>query len=456
GDITITTQYLHHPALTLGYRLETDGHSVVYSCDHEPFPREPDSVELGAQDLLHVDFLRDADLVIHDAQYTEEEYPTKVGWGHSTADYAVDVCCAAGVKQLALTHHDPTRDDDAVDKIISTVRNKVSSSGQPLQVFGAAEGQKIELRPTSHKATPRRASEPSASTNIKSALADYSILLGPTDSATVDIVAAAAAAENVRLLPSADLDTALKMLETERPSLVMVDEQNSVDHALMLCRKARELQLQAPIVIITDGQHSAADKLDFKIERIVRPFSVGYARTRLKAWVLRTTCRWVRAKMPENEDTRLAALKELAILDTEPEERFDRITREAADEFDVPVALVSLIDHDRQWFKSCIGTDIKEAPRDVAFCAHAIVENNVLIVPDAFLDSRFADNPMVTGESRVRFYAGCPLRLPDGHIMGTLCLIDIRPRHFDDKQINKLKEFAKRAEAQLVQTPESA
>jgi GAF domain-containing protein len=159
--------------------------------------------------------------------------------------------------------------------------------------------------------------------------------------------------------------------------------------------------------------------------------------------------------MPENEEARLAALKKLKILDTNPEERFDRITRIASESFDVPIALVSLIDHDRQWFKACVGLKVKETPRDMALCAYAILNNQLLIVPDTHLDSRFADNPLVTGEPHVRFYAGCPLTLPDGNRIGTLCLIDSRPRELDDRKRNLLKDLGKLAEIELSRGPQS-
>lgn len=128
---------------------------------------------------------------------------------------------------------------------------------------------------------------------------------------------------------------------------------------------------------------------------------------------------------------RLDALRALLILDTPPEERFDRITAFAAREFEVPIALVSLVDQNRQWFKSRVGLDACETPRDISFCGHAIVSPETLVVTDAPSDPRFADNPLVTGPPHIRFYAGAPLVLPEGHIVGTLCLISPRPRTYD-------------------------
>ena len=139
----------------------------------------------------------------------------------------------------------------------------------------------------------------------------------------------------------------------------------------------------------------------------------------------------IHAPLPHNETQRLKALRDLVLLDTPPEERFDRISAFAASEFDVPMALVSLVDQDRQWFKSNFGVDVRETPRDVSFCGHAIAQSTPLIVPDALADPRFADNPMVIGHPFVRFYAGAGLRLPYGQVVGTLCVMDRRPRTFD-------------------------
>ena len=135
--------------------------------------------------------------------------------------------------------------------------------------------------------------------------------------------------------------------------------------------------------------------------------------------------------LPRNESKRLHALRELLILDTPPEERFDRISAFAAREFDVPMALVSLVDQDRLWSKSQFGFEERETPRDVSFCGHAIHMPDALVVPDALKDPRFRENPMVMGQPYVRFYAGSVLRLPYGQVVGTLCIMDRRPREFD-------------------------
>ena len=151
-----------------------------------------------------------------------------------------------------------------------------------------------------------------------------------------------------------------------------------------------------------------------------------------------------------NEVTRLAALRQLSLLDTPAEERFDRYTRLAKRLFDVPMALISLIDQDRQWFKSCAGTSITQTPRDISFCGHTIAADDILLVPDALRDPRFHDNPGVIGEPHVRFYAGCPLSVADGSRIGTLCVMDTRPRSLGEEDLRLLRDLADMAEQEFA------
>jgi GAF domain-containing protein len=138
------------------------------------------------------------------------------------------------------------------------------------------------------------------------------------------------------------------------------------------------------------------------------------------------------APLPHDEAERLQALRALLILDTPPEERFDRVVQFAADEFDAPMAMISLVDSERQWFKSRVGFGgVCETPRDVSFCAHAVHARATLLVPDALQDPRFHDNPIVLGAPHIRFYAGAPLTLRSGAVVGTLCVLDTRVRSFD-------------------------
>lgn len=145
---------------------------------------------------------------------------------------------------------------------------------------------------------------------------------------------------------------------------------------------------------------------------------------------------------PANEAGRLQALRALDVLDVPPEERFDRVTRLANKMFEVPIPLVSLVDADRQWFKSTVGLDATESPRSISFCGHAILSDDVFVVEDALQDERFFDNPAVTEEPFVRFYAGAPLRLTSGFVVGTLCIVAREPRHFTQQDRELLTELA--------------
>ena len=146
-------------------------------------------------------------------------------------------------------------------------------------------------------------------------------------------------------------------------------------------------------------------------------------------------------QVPTDEVERLDALRQLSLLDTPPDERFDRIVRLTAQIFDAPMATVSLVDKDRQWFKSKVGMDMSETPRQISFCAHAIMQDQVLVIPDARRDMRFASSPLVVNDPFVRFYAGRPLRA-NGFKIGSLCVIDHKPRSFSGREIEMLHQLA--------------
>jgi GAF domain-containing protein len=147
--------------------------------------------------------------------------------------------------------------------------------------------------------------------------------------------------------------------------------------------------------------------------------------------------------IPSNEAGRLKALADLFVLDTEPEEDFNLITRFASIYFKVPIALVTLVDKNRQWFKSKCGLDVLETPREVSFCGHAILEDAPMVIEDSLNDERFADNPLVVGSPHVRFYAGAQITLTSGFKIGTLCIIDHTPRHLEPYEIEMLADLAR-------------
>ena len=149
------------------------------------------------------------------------------------------------------------------------------------------------------------------------------------------------------------------------------------------------------------------------------------------------------------EAERIAALNALRILDTAPEPDYDDLARLAALVCAAPIAIVTLVDSHRQWFKACIGLPIRETPRDVAFCNHTITQDDLFVVADATTDPRFQGNPLVTGAPHIRFYAGMPLTVPEGHRLGTLCVIDVVPRSLTACQSDALRALARQVVAQL-------
>src|SRR5262245_60633710 len=223
GGVRVVTQYLNHPALALGYRLEAGGAVVVYSVDHEPHAPDPaarrtDGASMHHEDRRHVEFLAGADLVIHDAQYTLEEYPQKIGWGHTPAEWAVDYAVAAGANRLALFHHDPFRSDEALDRLVEICRRRASTVGSALQVFAAAEGE--ELRFSEREAeTPRIQTLPGPTLTVGT----VTILVADDDPTIVRLLTLALEPDGFRVVTANDGKTALAKARLEHPALILLD-----------------------------------------------------------------------------------------------------------------------------------------------------------------------------------------------------------------------------------------
>jgi GAF domain-containing protein len=149
--------------------------------------------------------------------------------------------------------------------------------------------------------------------------------------------------------------------------------------------------------------------------------------------------------IPLNEHARLDLLRQYGVLDTAAEPAFDEITARAAAICQTPISLLSFVDRDRTWFKSNVGLELREIPRDDSFCAHAICQDEPYVTPDMLADDRFSRNPLVTRKPHLRFYAGIPLRSPEGLALGTLCVIDRKPRELTAQQVDELKDLAKGA-----------
>jgi phosphoribosyl 1,2-cyclic phosphodiesterase/DNA-binding response OmpR family regulator len=455
ADVRVTARYLNHPALTLGYRLEADGVALIYATDHEPHSRAlaaGDAAALAGEDRRHVEFLAGADLLIHDAQYTAAEYAEKVGWGHSPVESVVATARAAGARRLVLFHHDPLRDDAALDQVVAAARRQ---DGSALEVTAATEGQTLDVVPTSLVPGPEHPASTAAEASPPREMLARSVLVALDPGALRAQLLEAVHADDLTAVSSADAADVLALAREVPPSMLLLGRRIGGRDGLEVCRALRAGPAGGaglPIVIVAADEAEtdrAAGARAGVTDWLVAPFSTLYARTRIRAWALRQACRWLRAPLPPDEAARLRALHDAGVLDSSPEERFDRITRLARRVFDVPIALVSLVDAERQWFKSYQGIEIRETPRELSFCAHAIHDDRVFIVPDALADPRFADNPAVTGEIRARFYAGRPIRM-FGRRVGTLCLVDRRPRELRDDDVRALNDLASLVEEELA------
>lgn len=440
GGITVSAQYLNHPALTLGYRLTADGASIVYATDHEPHSQVSAMPSGGAQlpsfphqeDQRHAAFLHGADLLIHDTQYTAAEYPQRHGWGHSTVEYVVDMALAAETKQLALFHHDPLRTDEAVDQLVLAARARANAAAGRLDVFGAAEGQVLDL---TGALAANQFSRPMPSDRTFDARG-RAALLAVADSEAARILQEAVQAEGMvpRVVPPGAFDVAL---EREQPALVFLDEASELPAVLS----------DVPLIRILAKEEARSCGAQPGIsDCLASPFSSAYIRSRMRAWLLRSQPRWTAAPLPSDEERRLAHVQTLQLLDTPSELRFERFARLAERAFDVPVALLSLIDRDRQWVKTPSPLLDHEFARDVSICAHALLREGPLVISDGASDPTYGDNPAFT-ELNFRFYAGVALEDAEGVKVGTLCLLDYEPRIFsalDQAMLGDLAELASR------------
>jgi phosphoribosyl 1,2-cyclic phosphodiesterase/DNA-binding response OmpR family regulator len=311
-DIKVSTHYLNHPALTFGYRLEADGVAVVYASDHEPHSRvlATGHGEITGQDLRHAEFVNSADLLIHDAQFTAEEYPAKIGWGHSTVEYVVKLSEYAEVKRVALTHHDPLRDDDAIDRLLASIRARLRENASSLDVFAAVEGQVVEVAASDEKGSACRAGEFQAHTPIEPALAESSVLLGIADTKMAAALSEIIRAEGLHVEPFSDLDEARKLVTKDRPSLAILEHDPPRIDGMETCRAIRQqdddCEHQLPVVMVASQEDQAPGAAAGVTDWLIKPFTGAYARTKIRAWVLRTACQWMRGVTPESAERRLA------------------------------------------------------------------------------------------------------------------------------------------------------
>lgn len=298
-DVKVTAQYLNHPALTLAYRLEVDGVTVVYSTDHEPrsaLLALGKRVPAAGEDERHARFLEGADLVIHDAQYLAEEYEERRGWGHSTVEYVVDTAESAGVKNLALFHHDPSRTDEDIDAILELAHGRLRSNSQTA-VFAAAEGQTIEMgtrQPAASLSAPR-VHEVSALSRPNIVVSARSILTHIPHEKMDRLVVAALEAEGLQYAQVTDAREVVREIEQRDPAAVVLSWMGP--ETLDLARRimqGKTMESPPAIVVVSEVEQEALMTQGPEAgirDWLFMPFSSIYARTWLRSWLLRLSRR---------------------------------------------------------------------------------------------------------------------------------------------------------------------
>jgi CheY-like chemotaxis protein len=296
--VRVSTRYLNHPAPALGYRLETDGVTVVYATDHEPHSRHhPDeqgeASRVHREDERHIEFLAGADLLIHDSTYTLEEYPAKISWGHTPAEWAVDFAVAARARRLALFHHEPSRSDRALDALLERCRQRLPPRNAP-EVFAAAEGQAlVVVRPG---AAPAAAGPLVAATADRGRAAhETTVLVADDDPDVMAVLVEALEPEGYRVLTAVDGSAALDLARKERPDIVVLDWMMPGLDGLSVCRALRQEAdprlAQVPVVLITgraDAQDTAAGFTAGVTDYLTKPFKPTYLLARLHSWLIRS------------------------------------------------------------------------------------------------------------------------------------------------------------------------
>ncbi|MBI4499055.1 MAG: diguanylate cyclase [Chloroflexi bacterium] len=288
GEVLVETQYINHTAPTMAYRISSGGATVVYVTDHEPFwvPTGPTLHHPG--DQRHIAFLHGADLVIHDAQYTQEEYSSKLGWGHSTIEYATDVALAAGVARLALFHHDPAHADAMLERLEQGARARVAARDGALDVFAAAEGLELDVR-----GRGRAPLVVAASALRRRPIAGGRVLMVSTNETDILAIEQVLEEDGLVLLKAPDQQVALAQITDLAPDLIILDVPlpGEEAEALIAALRARLGRRTLPVLLLTehtDGEAAVGSGDAGTTDCLAKPFSPPMLRTRVRAWLART------------------------------------------------------------------------------------------------------------------------------------------------------------------------
>lgn len=294
NDIRVTARYLNHPALTLGYRLQVDGATLVYACDHEPYSRLLGLGEgrIAGEDLRHAEFIRGADLLIHDAQYTTQEYPHKMGWGHSPVEYVVKLAEHAKVKTVALTHHDPCRDDDAIEDLMESVRQATS-----VDIFAAREGRVVEVKAPSDNAIVAVSGE-LAEIPAERKLASPVVLVMITHQRMSAAVFDALRAERICPQWLEHIDARALSVARAAPALAIIEHDPPRIDGILMCSALRRHAPEHRLPVLLVAEHEVADAgvAAGVSDWLIKPFTAAHARTKMRTWLLRSANKPLRTR----------------------------------------------------------------------------------------------------------------------------------------------------------------
>lgn len=481
GDISVTTQYLNHPGVTVGYRIEVDGVTVVYSTDHEPHARRlaaggiPDK---GSEDARHGQFLANADFVIHDAQYTAAEYDKRIGWGHSTMEYVVDLAARADVKHLVLFHHDPNRTDGELDQIVEAARSRVEGRPGKTEISAAAEGHDLykqksaPLSPVTSAALLVNPTEVQqhVEISIDNGSDDADIEPAPPSAfggrkqhvpillcaPTFPLLEEAVREAGQAVLVAPNENVARDLFLQHNPPVVFVEADNADQFSARWSVISGQAEGNPPDragilkILVSHHELPAGAMERANIQRVLQaPFSLIYAVSRVLIWTNQSSQVWHRPEFPNVDGERVAVVQRVkhAVKDAD-------FARELRHFVDIAESMLSTVQRRDLvlafhlvgdcYLEAVVRNDGREAdehdfPRDLSFCAHVAARRAPLDVQDT-LQSEFRWHPHVVGGTRVRSYFGINVDVL-GQTVGSFCAYSSTGFQLNDNERQGLRQI---------------